>query len=417
MVIYMSDKKIKTLDDVRIFLEGTVEVEFSITNKEERYQWIRRTLVKFSYISCSKNGKGLIIRYLEQVSGYSPRQVKRLVQQYKKTGYIKRQQRTASGFERFYRPEDAVLLAETDKLHGTLCGAATKKICERMLLIYEDYRYERLAKISVAHLYNLRHSTCYQRQRRQFDKTASKRSQIGERRKPNSEGKPGFLRIDTVHQGDLDGIKGVYHINAVDEVTQFECIFSVERITERFMIPVLEMLIEIFPFVILAFHADNGSEYINHTVAKLLGKLHIDLTKSRPRHSNDNALAESKNGTIIRKHLRYDHIPGYWAPQLNEFHREYFNPYINFHRPCFFPVPKEDNKGKVKKSYPYKLMMTPYEKLKSLPDANQYLKLGTTFKKLDAIAFSISDNDAVKQMNEAKRKLFKTIFEQERSIA
>ncbi len=84
MVIYMSDKKIKTLDDVRIFLEGTVEVEFSITNKEERYQWIRRTLVKFSYISCSKNGKGLIIRYLEQVSGYSPRQVKRLVQQYKK---------------------------------------------------------------------------------------------------------------------------------------------------------------------------------------------------------------------------------------------------------------------------------------------------------------------------------------------
>ncbi len=295
MVIYMSDKKIKTLDDVRIFLEGTVEVEFSITNKEERYQWIRRTLVKFSYISCSKNGKGLIIRYLEQVSGYSPRQVKRLVQQYKKTGYIKRQQRTASGFERFYRPEDAVLLAETDKLHGTLCGAATKKICERMLLIYEDYRYGRLAKISVAHLYNLRHSTCYQRQRRQFDKTASKRSQIGERRKPNSEGKPGFLRIDTVHQGDLDGIKGVYHINAVDEVTQFECIFSVERITERFMIPVLEMLIEIFPFVILAFHADNGSEYINHTVAKLLGKLHIDLTKSRPRHSNDNALGESKN--------------------------------------------------------------------------------------------------------------------------
>ena len=116
MVIYMSDKKIKTLDDIRVFLEGTVEVEFSITNKEDRYQWIRRTLVKFSYISCSKNGKGLIIRYLEQVSGYSPRQVKRLVQQYRKTGYIKRQQRTASGLERFYRPEDAVLLAETDKL-------------------------------------------------------------------------------------------------------------------------------------------------------------------------------------------------------------------------------------------------------------------------------------------------------------
>ncbi len=417
MVIYMSDKKIETLDDVHTFLEGTVEVEFSITDKKERYQWVQHTLVRFRYLSCRKNEKGLIMRYLRQVSGYSPRQVKRLVQQYRKTGYIKREQRTVSGFERFYRSEDAILLAETDKLHGTLSGAATRKICERMFLIYDDHRYGRLAKISVAHLYNLRHSTGYQRQRRQFDKTAPKRSQIGERRKPNPEGKPGFLRIDTVHQGDLDGIKGVYHINAVDEVTQFECIFSVERITERFMIPVLEMLIETFPFVILAFHADNGSEYINHRVAKLLEKLHIELTKSRPRHSNDNALAESKNGSIIRKHLGYDHIPGRWAHQLNEFNREHFNPYLNFHRPCFFPVPKVDDKGKEKKSYPYKAMMTPYEKLKSLNDAQQYLKPEITFIQLDAIALSISDNEAVKQMNEAKHKLFKTIFEQEQSVA
>ena len=131
-----------------------------------------------------------------------------------------------------------------------------------MLLVYGDNRYERLAKISVAHLYNLRHSDGYQRQRRQFDKTRSKRSQIGERRKPSPEGRPGYLRIDTVHQGDLDGVKGVYHINAVDEVTQFECVFSVERITERFMIPVLEMILETFPFQVHAFHADNGSEYI-----------------------------------------------------------------------------------------------------------------------------------------------------------
>ena len=236
MVIYMSDKKIETIDDVRAFLEGTVEVEFSIAEKGACYQWMQHSLVKFSYLSCSKKEKGLIARYLEQVSGYSPRQVKRLIQQYRKTGTIRRQQRTVCGFERFYTSADAVLLAETDTLHGTLSGAATKKVCERMLLIYGDTRYERLAKISVAHLYNLRSSTGYQRQRRQLDKTRSKRSQIGERRKPNPEGSPGYLRIDTVHQGDLDGVKGVYHINAVDEVTQFECVFSVERITERFIL-------------------------------------------------------------------------------------------------------------------------------------------------------------------------------------
>ena len=162
---------------------------------------------------------------------------------------------------------------------------------------------------------------------------------------------------------------------------------------------------------------DNGSEYINHRVAEMLEKLRIELTKSRPRHSNDNALAESKNGTILRKHLGYDHISGHWAPQLNTFHRDHFNPYLNFHRPCFFPVPKKDKKGKVKKSYPYKAMMTPYEKLKSLVDAERYLKPGMTFEQLDEIALSISDNEAVKQMNEAKRVLFKSIFEQKQSVA
>lgn len=417
MVIYMSDKKIKTVGDIRAFLEGTVEVEFSITDKDACYKWMQQTLIKLSYLTCSKKEKGAIARYLGQVSGYSSRQVKRLIQQYRKTGCIRRQQRTVSGFECFYGTADAVLLAETDKLHGTLSGGATKKICERMLLVYDDTRYERLAKISIAHLYNLRHSNGYQRQRRQFDKTRPKRSQIGERRKPTPDGTPGYLRIDTVHQGDLDGIKGVYHINAVDEVTQFECVFSVERITERFMIPVLEMIIETFPFMVHAFHADNGSEYINHRVSKLLDKLHIEFTKSRPRHSNDNALAESKNGTIIRKHLGYDHIPGYWAPQLNAFHHDYFNPYLNFHRPCFFPIAKKDKKGKVRKSYPYKAMMTPYDKLKSLPDSDGYLKPGTTFEKLDEIILSISDNEAVKQMNEAKYKLYKSIFEQKQSVA
>jgi len=129
MVIYMSDKKIETLDDIRAFLEGTVEVEFSIADKGECYQWAQHTLVKFSYLSCSKKGKGLITRYLEQVSGYSSRQIKRLVQQYRNTGYIKRQQRTVSGFERFYLTEDAVLLAKTDKLHNAsnmLCGAYSR---------------------------------------------------------------------------------------------------------------------------------------------------------------------------------------------------------------------------------------------------------------------------------------------------
>jgi len=104
-----------------------------------------------------------------------------------------------------------------------------------------------------------------------------------------------------------------------------------------------------------------------------------------------NGLVESKNGSIIRKHLGYAHIPQKYAPLLNEFHRKYLNPYINYHRPCFFSETLTDEKGKEKKVYPYKNMKTPYEKLKSLPEAASYLKQGVTFEQLDAIAYKISD--------------------------
>ena len=304
--------------------------------------------------------------------------------------------------------------AELDELHGTPCGAAAKKLCERMYRVHGDERFEALSHISVSHLYNLRKATGYRRRRRHFEKTRPARSQIAQRRKPDPQGHPGYLRLDTVHQGDLDGIKGVYHINAVDEVTQFQCVFSVARISERFLLPVLAEIVQTFPFPIQGFHADNGSEYINHRVAELLNKLNIEFTKSRPRQSNDNALAESKNASVIRKHLGYAHIPGSWAEPLNDFHRQHFNPYLNFHRPCLFPVQHIDEKGKVKKRYPYEQMYTPYDKLKSLHNAHTFLKPDITFKQLDAIALALSDNEAAKQMNEAKRQLFKAIFEQGR---
>lgn len=417
MVTFMNDTKLQTLADIRRFLDGTVEVEFSIEDKTARYRWVQTTLVRLRYLTLGKKDRGLVLRYLQRVSGYSRAQIKRLVQQYVKRGKVERRQRTVTGFKSVYTSADTVLLAKTDALHDQLSGAATKKLCERMYQIYGDTRYERLAGISVSHLYNLRRSKGYARQRCHFDTTRPTRVQIGERRRPDPQGQPGFLRVDTVHQGDLDGIKGVYHINAVDEVTQFQCVFSVERISERFLIPVLEEILATFPFVIQGFHADNGSEYINRHVAALLEKLRIELTKSRPRHSSDNALAESKNGSVIRKHLGYDHIPGRWAPQLNQFHREYFNPYLNFHRPCFFPVPRTDKKGKVVKRYPYEAMTTPYEKFKSLPDASRYLQPGITFAALDAIALSRSDNEAVKQMNQAKGRLFKVIFAAGQQVA
>lgn len=185
-----------------------------------------------------------------------------------------------------------------------------------------------------------------------------------------------------------------------------------ERITERFLIPALEAMIAAFPFHIQGFHADNGSEYVNHQVARLLNKLNIEFTKSRPRHSNDNALAECKNAAVVRKHLGYAHIPSRAAQAVNAFTLGYLTPYVNFHRPCFFPSTVIDEKGRQRKRYPFEQMMTPCDKLRSLPNAQQFLKPGTTLDSLDATARKMSDNEAATQMNQARTKLFASINKQ-----
>jgi transposase InsO family protein len=184
---------------------------------------------------------------------------------------------------------------------------------------------------------------------------------------------------------------------------------AVEKISEAFLLPVLGAMMTAFPFVIRGFHSDNGSEYINRRVAALLEKLLIEQTKSRSRQTNDNALAESKNASTVRKHLGYSHIPQHLANQVNAFTAGVLSPYLNYHRPCHFPTEFTDEKGKIRKRYRYADMMTPYEKLKSLPNAVGYLRQGVTFDRLDAIASAQSDNEAARQMNEARANLFQLI--------
>ena len=162
-----------------------------------------------------------------------------------------------------------------------------------------------------------------------------------------------------------------------------------------------------FPFVILNFHSDNGSEYINKQVASMLERLRIDQTKSRSRHSNDNGLAETKNGSVIRKHIGRNHIPKKNAPAIEKFYEEYFNPYLFFHRMCAFATDYVDKRGKIRKKY--ETYMTPYEKLKSLPSAEQYLKPGVSFEQLDKIAYALSDNEVAERMEKAKKEVFRNL--------
>jgi len=405
----MNDGQLQRVEQVKKFLEGSKTLEFRGLSAEEKYKWTETVLVRFSYLRLKKAEKGVIRQYIQKITGYSRAQVSRLIAEYKRIGWLKKTEYRRHRFPRKYTPSEVQLLARTEELHGWLSGPATKKIMEREYEVYGHTEFENISRVSVSHLYNLRRSNTYRGMTRRFSKTRPAVSSIGERAKPDPKGQPGYIRLDTVHQGDIDGYKGVYHINAVDEIVQWEILASVERLSEAYLVAVLESMLFQFPFIIHGFHSDNGSEFVNHIVARLLNKLLIRFTKSRPRHTNDNGLVETKNGSVVRKNLGYAYIPQACAELLNSYHQDYLNPYINFHRPCFFPISVIDHKGKVKKIYPYEEVMTPYERLKALPQAESYLRPGITLEKLEAIANQMSDNQFAERMVKARSNLFQQI--------
>lgn len=405
MTITMDDSHMLSIAQIREFLQLSEVVKFEGVSLTEKYQWTDKVLTRFKYSQLKKKEKGSVRKYIMKMTGISKSQLTRLILKKVEIGKVLPSSRGRHTFPTTYTPKDIALLAETDNAHERLSGLATKKIFEREFDKFKKDDYAKLSKISVAHIYNLRGKKQYTSASLTYTKTQAVSVSIGERRKPSPNGKPGYIRVDSVHQGDLDKEKGVYHINMVDEVTQWEIIGSVEKISEQYLETLLEDLISQFPFKIINFHSDNGSEYINKTVAKLLNKLIISQTKSRSRKCNDQALVEGKNGAVIRKHMGRTHISQKNAGPINLFYKKWFNVYINYHRPSGFPTVTVNSKGKQKKKY--KTYLVPYEKFKSIPDAIQYLQEGLTIESLDKIAYAKSDNEYAKEMQKEKDKLFK----------
>jgi len=404
LIISMVESKAMALEKIRAFLEASEEIDFGARNRKEMYGWVEQTLLDQQYHILGKEEKGLLRSYVGKMTGLSRAQLTRLIGQYLDQGNIAEKWYNRRRFPSLYTRADMSLLAEVDEAHETLSGPATQKILYREYHEYGNPEYERLARISVPHIYNLRKSVAYRKRRVVYQATRPVSVSIGERRKPDPRGQPGYLRVDTVHQGDRDGTKGVYHVNAVDEVTQWQVVGATQQISEAWLLPVLEQMIEQFPFRIRGFHSDNGSEFINHPVAKLLNKLLAEQTKSRPRHSNDNGLVESKNGAVVRKHMGYGHIAAARAGTINVFYREHFNSYLNFHRPCGVPEVVTQAHGKLRRVYRW--YATPWEILRQLPDLARYLKPEVTVEQLNRRAADSSDTAAARRMQQEKHKLF-----------
>lgn len=405
----MNDDSLVSVAQLREFAKLGNGAKFKSKDKKEAYEWVEKTLIKFHYLSETKKNKGIIKRYIVSMTGYSEGNVDKLISRKRHKKKVFLVERTQNTFNTFYTKEDIALLAEVVNVYRGQNGNAIRRVLYEMSEVYGDAKFERLSRISTSHLYNLKKTSVYKKHSLFYTKTNPVTVNIGERLKPEPCGKPGYLRVDSVHQGDLEKTKGVYYIHLVDEATQWDIVIAVERISEYFLERALEEAFVQFPFGIINFHSDNGSEYINKVVSEMLKKAFIKQTKSRARHSNDNALVEGKNASTLRKQVGHAHIPQKYAPIINVFCTKHLNPFLNFHRPCAFATDIVNAKGKVKKVYKSEDYKTPVDRLLAIPDVEKYLKDGVTIEKLKKKKLEHSHFEAAKEVSEARIKLFAEI--------
>lgn len=406
MNIRMSNLERLTLAEMQEFVSNKGGAGCTAAEQETIYGFIERVLKQQQDRRLSKGQKGIVRRFLAKITGLSRAQLTRLIQRWMDTRRIERKPARRPSFHRHYTEAGIARLAEVDAAHEDLSGPAVRRLLQREFQVYGNEKFRRLAGISASHIYNLRKSTAYGKLRVRVHHTQARQVSIGERRQPDPQGRPGYLRVGTVHQGQHDGKPGVYHLNAVDTVTQWQVVGCVETICERDLIPVLEAMLHQFPFRIPGFHCDNGSEFLNQKVVQLLNKLLVEeFTKSRAYRTTDNALVEGKNGAVVRKQIGYGAIGAEHAEEFQKFYTAYFNPYLNFHRPCGFATVQTNPRGKRKRIYRHKDYRTPYEKLASLDNWQKHLKEGITGQALKGEAERMSDTEAARRMQKAKLAL------------
>lgn len=406
MTIRMSNLERLTLAEMEEFVATSRQVAWSAVEPGSGYKLIEGVLKAQQYRRLNKGQRGVVRRFLAKITALSRAQLTRLIRRWMDTRRIERKPARRPNFRRRYTDTDIASLAEVDAAHEDLSGPAVRHLCQRAWTVYGEEKFQRLAGISASHIYNLRRSMAYRKIRVRVEPTKGSKVSIGERRQPDPKGRPGYLRVDTVHQGQHDGKAGIYHLNAVDTVTQWQVVGSTETISEQHLIPVMEAMLHQFPFRILGFHCDNGSEFLNYKVVQLLTKLLVgEFTKSRAYRTTDNALVEGKNGAVVRKQIGYGAIGAEHAEAFQKFYTAYFNPYLNFHRPCGYATVATDGRGKRKRTYRHKDYQTPYEKLMSLKDWKQYLKTGVTAEMLQRHATGVSDTEAARRMQKAKLTL------------
>lgn len=398
----MDDSRIGSIAQLEEFVKSSQKLVVELETIEDKYAFIDKTVDRFGYRKLKRKEKHIVYLYLRKLTGYKKAQLLRLIKR-AILGKLTRKEYQRKNPNRIYTATDIKLLERTDEFHLRLNAVATHEIIRREYEVFHHKEFKNISRISVSHINNLRRHPIYVNS--WVNATKPREIAIGTTTPPETNNLPGSIRVDTVHQRD------VYHINSVDEITQWEIVVCVPTIAESTLGPALELMFSQYPFTVFNFHSDRGSEFINHLVAQILNKLLIKQTKSRSRHCNDNALVETKNGSVVRKNMGYCHINQDKADRINDYYRMFLNPYLNFHRPCLYLTEtKKDSFGRERRVYGE--VKVPYDKLREVyrQTKKNFLIPSTSWDKLDIIAYQYSDNEFAEIVRKEERKLFNEIF-------
>lgn len=404
MKVTMDDSRLTNINQIEKLLKSSQKLVLSLKDASinEKYQFIDQTIDRLNYSKLKRKDKRVVIKYVKKITGYKQAQSYRLISR-AASGKLSHKKYKRHNPNRKYSSFDIKLLEKTDERHLRLNTLATKEILRREYEVFHKEDYENISRVSPSHINNLRNHPIYRDS--YVNHTKSTIVPIGETKKPENNDIPGSIRVDSVHQRD------VYYINLVDEITQWEIVISVPQLTKEYLLPALKYILDQCPFVVFNFHSDRGSEFINYEVAEILNELLIHQTKSRSRHTNDNALVESKNGGVIRKNLGYGYFSKQIITELNQWLKNYFNIYLNYHRPSLYQTGiRVYLNGREMPIYGQTTV--PYEKLKEVSQKKRknFFKEGITFEELDKIAYQCSDNEFAKLMRDAESKLFSSVI-------
>lgn len=329
--------------------------------REAVYDSVTKILNARQYSRLDRRQKGIVRAFLIETTGYSRAQLTRLIAQWAKFRRLAVNRSDRWRFPTRYTTSDIALLAELDAVHQDLPGPAVKHILAREYHLFGKAEYERLARLSVSHIYNLRRSTEYQHLRAWVQHEPSQMLRLGRNLKPDARREPGYLSIRLVRAYSENELSG-YQICAIDGATKWRVLGCAESLREVHFSPVLEAVLHQFPFQIRGLRSE-------------LGIANFDPpTPSIEMRARSDAFQRA-----LTAHL---------------------NPYVNYHRPCAFTAlerPSTSDRGPRRRT----CYLTPYERLVSLSNWQTFLKPGITPLLLKRVSSRMSDTESARQMQHA----------------